>query len=127
HPALEVNPVWSPDGRELVFASNRNGSFDLYRKVIGGGPEQLIFASHNPKWPHHWLKDGKSILFTDGKNFYKLPLEGDRKPTMILESQFATDLPRVSPDGRWVAYQSNESGRWEIYLATFPAFFQKRQ
>ena len=126
-PALDVNPVWSPDGRELVFASNRKGTFDLFRKVIGGGPDQLIFASHNPKWPHLWLKDGKSILFTDGKSFYQLPLEGNREPTTLLESQFANDLPRVSPDERWVAYQSNESGRWEIHLATFPAFSDNRQ
>jgi Tol biopolymer transport system component/predicted Ser/Thr protein kinase len=126
-PALDDNPVWSPDGRELIFASTRKGAFDLYRKVIGGGPDQLIFASNNQKWPHLWLKDGKSILFTDGKSFYRLPLEGKREPTTLLESQFANDLPRVSPDERWVAYQSNESGRWEIDLATFPAFADKRQ
>jgi len=126
-PALDDNPVWSPDGRELIFGSTRKGAFDLYRKVIGGGPDQLIFASNNQKWPHLWLKDGKSILFTDGKSFYQLPLEGNRQPTTLLESQFANDLPRVSPDERWVAYQSNESGRWEIDLATFPAFADKRQ
>jgi eukaryotic-like serine/threonine-protein kinase len=126
-PALDDNPVWSPDGRELIFTSNRKGAFDLYRKVIGGGPDQLIFASHNPKWAHVWLKDGKSIVFIDGKNFYRLPLEGNREPTTLLESQFANDLPRVSPDERWVAYQSNESGRWEIDLAAFPAFADKRQ
>jgi len=119
-PGLEVNPVWSPDGRELVFTSDRNGSFDLYRKVVGGGPEQLIFASHDFKWPHDWLNDGKSVVFTDSKNIYRLPLEGDLKPMKLLQSQFDNDLPKVSPDEHWVVYQSDESGRWEIYLAAFP-------
>ena len=63
----------------------------------------------------------------DGKSFYQLQIEGNREPTTLLESQFANDLPRVSPDERWVAYQSNESGRWEIDLATFPTFADKRQ
>jgi len=72
--------------------------WDLYRKVVGVGPEDVIFASRDSKWPHDWFKDGKSVLFADGKNFYRLLLEGDRKSTKLLASQFNNDVPRVSPD-----------------------------
>jgi Tol biopolymer transport system component len=103
------------------------GSFDLYRKVVGGGPEQLVLASHDNKFPNVWLKDGKTILFVDGKNFYRLLFEGDGKPFTLLQSEFSNDLPQLSHDEKWVAYQSNESGRWEIYLASFPTFSDKKQ
>jgi Tol biopolymer transport system component len=128
NPADETDPVWSPDGRELVFSSNRQGVTNLYRKVIGGGDEELVLDSAEQKYPKLWTKDG-SILFINeqGKTFYNLPLAGDRKPVVLTHSEFERDNPRVSPDGRWIAYNSLESGRWEVYVAAFPSFQEKRQ
>ena len=121
--------IWSPDGRQLIFASNRSGQFDLYRKVVGGGEEEMLFASPEPKYPEHWSKDGSFIIFIgeDGKAFYRLPLTGEGKPELLLQTDFVKDEPHLSPDGRWIAYGSTESGRWEIYLAAFPGFTERRQ
>jgi Tol biopolymer transport system component/tRNA A-37 threonylcarbamoyl transferase component Bud32 len=129
NPADDTDPVWSPDGRELVFSSTRKAAIDLYRKVVGGGDEELLFASAEPKYPKFWMKDGRSILFINeqGKIFYELPLTGERKPVVLTKSEFDQDNPHISPDGHWVAYNSLESGRWEVYVAAFPAFNEKRQ
>jgi Tol biopolymer transport system component len=128
HQHNDTDPVWSPDGHELVFSSNRKGTHGLYRKVIGGGDEELLLGSAELKFPKFWTKDG-SILFLNqyGRTFYQLPLAGDRKPVVLTKSEFDRDNPRVSPDGHWVAYNSLESGRWEVYVAAFPSFNEKRQ
>ncbi len=127
NPADDTDPVWSPNGHELVFSSNRTGTRGLYRKVIGGGDEELLLGSAEMKFPKFWFEDG-SILFLNlqGKIFYKLPL-GDRKPVVLTKSEFDRDNPHVSPDGHWIAYNSLESGRWEVYVAAFPSFNEKRQ
>ena len=122
----DSNPVWSPDGRELVFSSNRKGHDDLYRKVIGGAQEEVVYESVDEKGPFVWSKDGW-VLFIAGGNFHRLPLAGEREPVVALKSDFSKDLAAVSRDGRWVAYESAESGRWEIYVASYPAFTERRQ
>jgi len=129
HPTDDTDPVWSPDGRELVFTSSPKGQDDLYRKVVGGGEEEPLFESGEHKYPKFWAKDGKSIVFinSNGRTFYQLPLTGERKPVILSKSEFTRDNPHVSPDGRWIAYNSLESGRWEVYLAAIPAFNEKRQ
>ena len=88
-----------------------------------------MFESGEPKYPKYWLKDGKSILFINrnGNTLYQLPLAGERKPVVLTKSEFRRDNFLLSPDERWVAYNSNESGRWEVYAAAFPAFTEKRQ
>jgi Tol biopolymer transport system component len=127
------DPVWSPDGRELLFMSKRHGKMGIYRKVVGGdAPETLLFESDysiSESIPEDWLPDGKSILFmnTNGIAFFQLPLSGDRKPVLLFKSEFEKNEPIVSPDGHWVAYNSGESGRWEVYVAPFPGFTEKRQ
>ena len=87
YPAQETDPTWSPDGRELVFSSNRDAHLksDLYRKVVGGTGEQPLFESHDSKIPYQWLRDG-SILFLalDERAFYLLPSSGERKPVLFL-------------------------------------------
>ncbi len=127
-PADDSDPVWSPDGRQIAFNSNRKGQLDLYRKEIGSGQEELLLENAERKVPEAWLKDN-SILYTNfqGKTIYRLPLQGDRKPEILLQTEFPKDEPHVSLDERWVAYGSLESGRWEVYVASFPRFTDRRQ
>ena len=123
----DFNPVWSPDGRELLFSSVRNnGPQDLYQKAVGGGEEEVVYQSPQNKGPYHLSKDGR-ILFGDGTNFSQIPPTGERKPAVVLKSQFNQDLATVTRDERWVAYESNESGRWEVYVASYPTFTGMRQ
>jgi len=80
--------------------------------------------------PRQWLPDGSILFETWGQNhadFYLLPPSGSRKPVLLIKTEFRKNFPNVSSDGRWVAYQSEESGRSEIYVAAFPTFQEKRQ
>ncbi len=127
-PANDTDGVWSPDGSEILFSSNRKGTHDLYRMVIGGGDERLVYASDESKYAERWLKDGTvTFVNQDGKSFLRLRLEDGSKPEMLLRTDYFKDEPRVSPDERWVAYSTDESGRWEVYVATFPGYRERRQ
>jgi Tol biopolymer transport system component len=128
NPEGDLNPQWSPDSRELLFSSIRKGHQDLYRKSSGGSEEELVYHSEEDKGPYYWSKDGW-ILFLSGtaSNFYRVPLVGERKPLVALRSPFPKDMAAVSQDARWVAYESPESGRYEVYVADYPKFTEKRQ
>ncbi len=119
--------IWSPDGSRIVFNSRQKGSFDLYQKASSGaGSEETLLESSVNKYPDSWSPDGKFLLYESlGSNrtsdLFILPLTGDRKPFPLLQTQFGgTDDGQISPDGRWVAYGSNESGKNEVYVAPFP-------
>ncbi len=122
-------PVWSPDGSRLVFESHRNGVPGLYRKLASGAgaEEPLLEASDHPS-PTDWSRDGGFILYRklDPKTGFDLwvlpvlPQAGDRKPFAFVNTSFEEREGQFSPDGRWVAYQSNESGRFEVYVQPFP-------
>ncbi|MFN2386837.1 MAG: protein kinase, partial [Thermoanaerobaculia bacterium] len=120
-------PVWSSDGAELVFLSNRNGPEDLYRKkVAGAGNEELLYRSAVAhKHPLDWSRDGRFILYhtqqqQTGSDIMALPLFGDREPIPYLASEFEERYARFSPDARHVVYSSDESGVYEIYVQPFP-------
>ncbi len=127
-PGDDTDAVWSPDSREVIFSSNRNGKLDLFRKTVGSNDEQLVYADSERKVCEWWLKDN-SVLYTNrgGRTIYRLPLTGERKPQALFRTDFTKDEPHVSPDGRWVAYNSLESGQFEVYVASFPSFTEKRQ
>jgi Tol biopolymer transport system component len=120
-------PIWSPDGTQVAFDSARKaGIHDLYVKPSSSaGNEEPLFESPLGKGILDWSSDARSILFAiqDPKtNFdlWVLPLEGDRIPWVYLNTPFDERQAQFSPDGRWVAYHSNESGRYEIYVRPFP-------
>jgi Tol biopolymer transport system component len=132
-PATDIYPIWSPDGTTIVFASNRNGTFNLYRKAAGrsGNDEVFLETEHN-KTPTDWSPDGNFILFQTldlqtNDDIWALPMTSERKPFPLIQSPFAERDAQFSPDGHWIAYQSNESGRFEIYVQSFPGGSSKTQ
>jgi serine/threonine protein kinase/Tol biopolymer transport system component len=124
--AMEIYSVWSPDGNRLIFNSNMDGNFNLYVKATSNtGGEFLLLRSAYDKNPCDWSKDGKFLLYNeDGPqrtqyDLWVLPLNGNREPFPFLQSEFNEVDGRFSPDVRWVAYVSDESGQNEIYIRTF--------
>jgi Tol biopolymer transport system component len=119
--------VWSPNGSQLVWASNREGSRDFYRKTSSGaGQDELFWKSDDGKYPNDWSGDGRFILYVElnpknANDIWIMPLSGDRQPFPYLRTKFDENFARFSPDSKWVAYSSNESGSYEIYVQPFPA------
>jgi Tol biopolymer transport system component len=114
-----VMPMWSPDGTRIVYGSMRNGKGGLYMKRADGtGAEELLIESETMKVPMSWSPDGKYIVYwVPGNIQWILPLTGDRKPFQL--SDGPTTHAQISPDGKWVAYNSFVS-RAEIYVKPFP-------
>jgi len=124
--------VWSPDGSRIAFASNPTGlgpvgvGGDLYQKPSSGvGNEEQLFHSDAPKVAADWSADGRFLLFESRDpgsktKLWVLPFSGDRKPFPLLQTPFTESHGIFSPDRRWIAYVSDESGRPEVYVQTFP-------
>jgi serine/threonine protein kinase len=124
-PTEDSFPVWSPDGGRIAFSSNREGQFNLYQKLSSGaGGDEELLKSAEPKFMLDWSPDGRFILYrTPGwktrADVWVLPLFGDRKPFPLLQTNFAETWARFSPDGRWVAYVSDETGTDEVCVREF--------
>ena len=139
-PARNKRPAWSPDGTRIAFHSDRAGPFDLYQKVTSGaGVEERLVASEQAKGPNSWSADGRFLLYQNqnpqtGSDLWVVPMAlrepqglpeqgrgmvGDRTPSVFLKTPFAEAWGAFSPNGRWVAYESNESGRYEVYIRPF--------
>ncbi|MBI4472755.1 MAG: protein kinase [Acidobacteria bacterium] len=133
HAASESLPLWSPDGNTIVFGSNRTGVADLYQKpASGAGSEQLLLTTAQGKGATDWSIDGRYLLYRSvdpetGYDIWALPFHGDRKPFPVVRTEFEERDAQFSPDGKWIAYQSNESGRFEIYIQPFPVPGGKEQ
>jgi serine/threonine-protein kinase len=133
-PGVDRFPVWTPDGRRLVYASSRSGgATNLYwQRADGSGDATRLTTSPNPQFPGSWHPSGRVLAFDEtrpqtGTDLLILPVEGDEAsgwkpgtPTVFLSGPFTEQRPRFSPDGRWLAYESNESGVFEIYVRPFP-------
>jgi Tol biopolymer transport system component len=131
--AVDSYPVWGPDGSRIVFQTSRNGVTDLYEKPINGarGDEPLL-ANSQSKLPYDWSPDGRFLLYRDvdtktGWDLWAFPREGDRKPFLIARTEFDERDAQFAPDSKWIAYQSNESGQFEIYVQPFPGPGGKKQ
>jgi hypothetical protein len=126
-------PTWSPDGTRIAFTSGREGALDIFEKASTGvGAERLLLHDDRNKYPTSWSPDGRFILYYTATrtpqsraDVWVLPLFGDRKPFPFVQTPFDESEGQFSPDGRWVAYQSTESGRPEVYVVPFPAPVRK--
>jgi eukaryotic-like serine/threonine-protein kinase len=125
-PGVNVYPVWSPDSRTILFSSDF--PVNLFRKDAGGvSGEQRLTQSPNQQFAMDWSRDGRFILYEedtasgDHRSLWILPVApGDAKPRPYRRTAFNESMGQFSPDTRWVAFQSDESGRNEIYIDTFP-------
>jgi Tol biopolymer transport system component len=121
------NAVWSPDGNSIAFASNRQGRLDIYQKAAdGSGEERLLLESDEDTIPTSWSRDGRFLLYQSeglqtGSDLWVLPLQDPGSPFPFLRTEFIEQRGAFSPDGRWVAYSSNEAGTIEIYVRPFSA------
>jgi serine/threonine protein kinase/Tol biopolymer transport system component len=130
----EENPIWAHDGSRLAFNSDEGsaGYYDLYEKPTAGGVDTLLLASEEDKQALDWSRDGRFLLYgsfskTTRADLWVLPLSGDRKPAPFVQSPANEGSARFSPDSRWIAYTSDESGRPEVYVQPFPATGAKVQ
>ncbi len=123
---MNVQPVWSPDGKRLAYASDRGGTYNIYvTDAEGTGKEELLFRSDFSKFAQDWSSDGQSLLyasFTPNRTFdlWVLPMVGDRKPFLFLQTHSAQVTAHFSPNGHWIIYSSNESGSYGVYVQSFP-------
>lgn len=125
-PAWSGWPVWSPDGAEIAYSGERDARVGIYtRNAKAGRPESKLAGSSFDDFLYDWSRDGQRLIYCEVNPHTKLdlwilPLTGDRTPRPFLTKGYNEDWPQFSPDGRWVVYVSDESGRNEVYVTTFP-------
>jgi Tol biopolymer transport system component len=120
-------PIWSPDGSRVAFMSNRKGRFDLYEKLASGvGSEVAIVTSDQRKNPTSWSADGVFLLYYSvdpkmGDDLWVVRMKPDHRqaPSVVLNTPYREEAAVFSPDGRWIAYMSNEGGGYEVYVTRF--------
>jgi eukaryotic-like serine/threonine-protein kinase len=121
-----VEPVWSADGRHVTYAAGGRGPINLFSvPADGSGAPERLLQSPLSQYPNSWARDGSLLVFTElhpetGADLWAL-VRGGARPRPLLRTRFDEDLGALSPDGRWLAYESNESNRWEVYVRPFPA------
>ena len=126
NPADENWMIWSPDGSRVVFNRFEGNELSLYETLSdGSGAEELLISDADGKWPVSWSPDGEIILYVTNSartsnDLWALPLSGDRTPFPIFQTRHAENWASFSPDGRWIAFSSTESGRSEVYVTGFP-------
>ena len=127
HASDNSDPVWAPDGKSVAFSSDRDGSIGLYRRELTGSQDSLLHAGGSP-FPCGWSSDGRFLMYSEGltsRDMWLLPMQGERKPTLFLQTPFTESQGQISPDNRWAAYSSSESGTFELYVRPFPSGSEK--
>jgi Tol biopolymer transport system component len=126
----DFDPVWSPTGGQLIFTSSRTGTFDLYQHAANGsGQDELLLKPEKGAGAPDWSRDGRFLAYSSSGDVWVLPLSGGQgssrveagKPFAFLQTPFDEGDPAFSPDGRWIAYHSNESGQPQVYVKPFPS------
>ena len=125
HASLNAYPVWSPDGKQLAYASNRSGHQNIYLRTMDGSDSEKAFAaSETEKVAECWSPDGRYLSVTErlGTVFqiWIIPVGEPLKQFPFLESKYSKSMGEFSPDGKWLAYWSDELGHAEIFVASFP-------
>jgi Tol biopolymer transport system component len=123
-PASDMNPVWSPDGRQVAFSSNRTGKMQLYKRDFARRDDEQLTDTFSYKWAADWSRDERYILYIDQSslmNLWALPLKGDRRPVAVVQTSFRVPMGKFSPDGKWVAFVSDQSGEGQVYVQAFPS------
>jgi serine/threonine-protein kinase len=120
-------PIWTPDGKRVAYRSQRADGYNIFWKPADGSgtEERLPTVGTGSQAPYSFSPDGRTLFYQelDTKTSYDLwvlPLQGESKPQPFLQTPFSERSPLLSPDGRWLAYSSDESGRYEIYVRPFP-------
>jgi Tol biopolymer transport system component len=122
---LNLNPIWSPDGKRIAFSSDQEGPTSLFRQPAdGSGTAERLTTSPYINVAGSWSPDGQTIAFMEvnpstGNDIWTVGV-GDRKARPFLKTQYDETSPDFSPDGHWLAYVSNESGQWEVYVQPYP-------
>jgi eukaryotic-like serine/threonine-protein kinase len=128
NPAVDDMPVWSPDGTRIVWSSQREGGADLYERASNlADDETALLKSPEPKFPQDWSSDGRFLIYSVNRgdrggtnlDLWLLPLQGEQKTIPFLGTSFTESQGRFSPDSRYIAYVSNESGKSEVYVRSF--------
>jgi len=126
--ANDFLPIWTHDGKRIIFASGSDGGYSIFSIAANrsGEAEQIALMDESYIWPVSLSKVGNFLFFgqwhhsTGGYNIGMLPIDGDRIPKPLLQEEYNESYPQISPDGRWLAYVSDESGQDEIYIRSFP-------
>jgi Tol biopolymer transport system component len=126
-PTADIYPVWSPDGKRIVYAGRGTGdNFDIFeRPTTTASDPSVLLNGPLTDVPLDWSRDGRFVLFrrqdpSTGIDLWALPMEGARTPVLLVRTNADERTGQFSPDGRWIAFESNESGRYEIYIQPFP-------
>ncbi len=126
-------PIWTPESNRVTYVRSVGGTSSLFwRPADGSGTAEVLLTSEHKVWPSSWSPDGRILVFTEihpstGRDILALPIEGERKPVPFLKTPFNEDQAAFSPDGKWIAYISDESGQLEVYARPFPGPGSKMQ